>query len=604
MATNQAVFTVQLKDLISGPAAAAARSLAGITKAVASVNKATGAVRGPLRDARGRFAARGGSAASLAGGAGGGGGGGGRFLSLLRDKKAFDHTSSAIGSIGSRAAQAALWVGALAKGIATFGAITFTKQVVDMAAYAEASKLAFKNLTHSEEGWERSKRLALEFGMGIQDTTDQMKKLVAAQFKVGEAEELIKLTTDLRSIGSTAQQTANAIMAITQIKAKGRLQSEELVGQLAEAGVATTLVYTALAKNMHKSEQQVKDLLKAGKIDAATGIRAIQDAIMAKANIKHAGDAGKSFANATLTGMLERLKNAPERLFLRVAEAAEGLVPKVKGLVEQIEAAVNNTFSTRELAQWVTGMVDLASKALPLAVEMVRGFASGIGSIIDAVGGTKDVEVAKERFWQFGKALAELVRLGVVALDFFVRFANWATSGPGKIIVGVVLLAAGLFKLVSAVGAAAGLFGGAAGSGMLASMGAFGVGIAAIISPIGIVIATLTAAAAAIWYFWDDIKKIVDEVSHAMGVVGKLLFGSDGTINVGTSAPTAVSRPQLSPGELFTGGAAPIAGDSYVNIRQIMVQGASTEKPEDFARRISAELRRSMSGAKEANTGA
>jgi tape measure domain-containing protein len=479
MANKQASFAVKLLDGLSRPARAMGGALARLRKQMKQtmlVGKA-GRFRdeqGKLREADGKFV-------------------------KTKFGDGFKAANTGINRLAMGLAGATVKAGLLAGALANVGVGFILRGLAEATAFTERMRFAFANLTGSvsggEDAFQRSIKLSRELGLDVQETTKQYSKLLAAQFSIGQTEELIKLTTDLKAIGATAEETQSAIRAITQIKAKGRLQAEELVGQLAEAGIATTLVYKELSKQLGVSEKKVAGLITAGAVDADMGIKAIQAAILKKVNIKKAGDAGKKFADGTLAGMTERLKNAPGQLFVRIAEASKAALPKLKGAVGQLTKMLDS-IDPRSVAVAFEQMIDLARTGLTLAGEFAGGFAEGFGEIMRALN-PGSIGDASKMMRELGRNVATLtvhaIELAKVVGKTFAFFA----SDAGRATLMVAGLSVGMFKLLGVVGAVAGAFGVTAGTGLLASMGSFGVGAAVVGKGISGLIALFVAVKAA-----------------------------------------------------------------------------------------------------------
>jgi tape measure domain-containing protein len=345
--------------------------------------------------------------------------------------------------------QVAIVGGAL--GAFTAGALV--KATVGMAAFAEQARLALGNLTGSkaggEQAFQRTIALSKEFGLNIQDVTGNMTKLLAAQFKLGEAEELIKLTTDLRAVGSSAEQVESTIRAITQIKSKGNLALEELTGQLSEANVSADMVIGQLMTAMGKSRQQVFAAITARQVDAVTGIAAIKKAILAKAHIKTAGDAGKRFANETLGGMIQRLKNAPSNFTFQVAELLG--TEDVKTIVRDITAMVEG-ISPGGTAAFVKDILRLVRDGIPLMKAFTEGFGEGFQAVLDGLkssGGTSKDSI--QLFRDLGKAMADGFGLGIKLLQKVSEFIVWLSTPTGEWTVKIGLGAIAVLKLTDLV---------------------------------------------------------------------------------------------------------------------------------------------------------
>jgi tape measure domain-containing protein len=287
-----------------------------------------------------------------------------------------------VGSLASvlfTAGKVTLALGAIA-------AVSFAKKAVEMASFAESSKQALAFLTGGkatgDSAFNQGVSLAKQLGTDIEETTHQLIKLRSMQFSVGEGIEIIKLGADLKAITGDAQSAERAIVAMTQIKAKGKLQSEELVGQLAEAGVSTVLVYEQLEKLLGKDRKGVMAQISAGQVDAATGLEAIKKAIMHKVGTDTAGEVGAAFANKTFGGLATSLKTAFDGLMLDVGRQID-LSPLMDAM-RAVKASLSFS-DTGAMARFVNSMIAGVSKLIPLVIDFAQGFGTGLESISRAL---------------------------------------------------------------------------------------------------------------------------------------------------------------------------------------------------------------------------
>lgn len=462
---SKADFVIQLIDKITAPAKAAARALAGMEraqKAVSSASKATQAAMvgaGAAAQRAGQQAARGAAgmqamarAMRATQGLKGAGGSGfvklnstagpsvamgglseslGKLMAWNRGagetiakwgemRAAFMGTpfgflagglgglAMLVGKLALGLAEAAAKAAALALAMGGIAALGITKMVVEMGAFAERSKTAFGFLLGDKalgaQAFERGRELAMAFNLDVEETVQQMIKLRSMQFSIPEAEEIIKISTDLKAISGDAEAAHRAITAITQIKAKGKLQSEELVGQLAEAGVSTVLVYEELGKKLGKSRAEVIKTLQAGKIDSETGIEAIMAAIRHKVGTSEAGEAGKAFAQTTIAGLWEGLTNLPKQLALDVSKFVN-LTP-VRDAIASVKSAMNS-IQTPAVGDFVNSMIRGLGSLIDIAVEFGKGFGESFSSIQAAMGVGLDTKGIAEFARTAGKWMAE-----------------------------------------------------------------------------------------------------------------------------------------------------------------------------------------------------
>lgn len=122
--------------------------------------------------------------------------------------------------------------------------------------------------------------------------------------------------------GKGEEGMKSAIIAINQIVAKGKLQQEELTGQLGELGLPARKVYDQLAVILRvkgKTDQERTDkvikMITAGKVGSDAAVQAITQVMRNQAG----GGAAGSFAKlnaGTLEGQISNLKAALKTLFI------------------------------------------------------------------------------------------------------------------------------------------------------------------------------------------------------------------------------------------------------------------------------------------------
>ena len=156
----------------------------------------------------------------------------------------------------------------------------------------------------AEEAWSRISTLAYQTGNDLRATAAGFNGLLAGGFKLGEAEELMRMLGDMKAMDPTANLEGLAL-AIKQIKMTGKLQGDEL-NQLGNA-VSVDAVYQELAKKLGKTKAEIIKMKEAGKITADDAIDAIKKATMARSG-KPLGGLAEEAASKTLIGNLMRAK--------------------------------------------------------------------------------------------------------------------------------------------------------------------------------------------------------------------------------------------------------------------------------------------------------
>jgi tape measure domain-containing protein len=435
---DAAEFIVALVDKVSGPARKAAAQIDALRKKFMQAGEAATRARkqqedawramgrmqdkaGRWREANGRFVTDKRKGGGVLGGLGlpsfegagkWAGGKADEFVKWTSDKVvsaakfAFLATSAAAGAAGA----------------------AIVKNTLHMANFAETTMMAFHALTGSQSGadqaWQRSLALSKQLGMGVEEVAGSMKHLLAMQFSLGEAEEMVKISADLTAVTGDAHAAERALRAITQIKAKGRLQSEELVGQLAEAGVSTTLVYEELGKLYGKDTNAIRKLITAGAVDADTGIKAIKAAILRKTHSTEAGTAGTSFAQSTFTGLMGQLKNAPQFLFVRLAEQVKANLDKFRPAVQKIIDAIDNIRGD-QMARFVGNVLQFAERLVPLALAFAEGFGEGFSAINEAMGAVNPAVASLDTARNVGKAVAKAFEIVFDILGKIAAGVGW-----------------------------------------------------------------------------------------------------------------------------------------------------------------------------------
>lgn len=364
-------------------------------------------------------------------------------------------TAVGIGAVGFAAGGAAIAVGYLGLKLAGL-AFDGLKAAAGFATFGQNSRMAFNALAkYGASGaklLEHSKGLAVEFGQDVVETTGSFKKLLAGGFNPKLATDVIKMGADMRFLGSSAEEVKGAVRAITQIKAAGRLQGDEL-NQLAEAGIGASTVYEALGKRLGKTVPEVMKLKEAGKIDSSTAILSILDAVKATTGEKELGDVGRDWANHSIDGMTSRIKAKGQNV---MAALGDRLAPTLQrlagGALDRVDAFLANPKSDAlimQIGNTFDIMGDVAAKALPLVATFLEAFGSrggdllvGFNAALDGLGSGNGTAAA-ETVAKLGRGLADIVAFaglataGVTALAGAIgTAAYYATIGifevPGK----------------------------------------------------------------------------------------------------------------------------------------------------------------------------
>ncbi len=426
---DSAQFTVKLTDKITGPARKMRNSLKKLGGSLKNVfgrkqtklvkqsgrefDRASKTLRSSARrlgDARGSFVRERGRLSKIAG------------------------KGIGIGSLvaGNLATQGVNAIGRVAVGAG--------KAVLSMAEFGESARLAFTRLAKfgavPEKIFRNVRDLSVEFGLDLRKTTKAYQTFLALQFNPDQADTLIKLGADLRVLGNSAEDIEGVFRAISQIKAKGRLQADELL-QLSERKISGKVVKEELAKKLGVSEQEVVKLQEAGKIDADTAIFAIEKAINRKLGGK-TGEAGKQFAEKTIAGMRARMKAGATDVALDLTDSLAPAFNRIAGklskkLFKFVESKEGKKF-LKDLGTDIEKIGIAMEKALPLAEAFTGSFGKGFSEtittitaafdpLIKTLGGT-DAKTSERIVRGIGKGLGEIVAFGLAVSGVFLLIAG------------------------------------------------------------------------------------------------------------------------------------------------------------------------------------
>jgi len=215
--------------------------------------------------------------------------------------------------------------------------VAFVETALHAAAFSESSVMAIGYLTdnaaHAGTVFNDVRKLAQNLGLEVESTVEGFQKLLAAQFTVGQAKGLVKMSADMRAIGASAEEVKRIIYAMTEIKSIGTLQKRQ-ERMLQMAGISGELIDKALmARTGIKTKGGIDLARKKNLIDADTAIEAIKDAVMHKTHEGNLGEVAANRAKSTLTGMLDSLKAGVENFWIDVGEKMQPGATRIAKLI-------------------------------------------------------------------------------------------------------------------------------------------------------------------------------------------------------------------------------------------------------------------------------
>lgn len=211
----------------------------------------------------------------------------------------------------------------------------------------------------------------------------QARRLMAMSFEPEQLKSVMTIMTDAAAAtGATAEQMDRVVLAIGQIKSKGKLEGQE-IRQLGEAGIPAMQI---LREELGLTADQLARIGEM-KIDGSTAVAAVLKGL--ERRYKGAADR----IAETLPGMWETIKDD----FLIISkELTSGVYDTFTNIVRR----VRDTFETLRKAAREGGIGGIINAIFsPELQTSVRAIVSGIQSIIKSIG----------KLWQAIKPLVDMI---------------------------------------------------------------------------------------------------------------------------------------------------------------------------------------------------
>ena len=174
---------------------------------------------------------------------------------------------------------------AAALGVGGLGLSNFASRLIEVARATNKAQTALKNVSGSMAQFAANNKFLIDlskrYGVEINSLTTNYAKFTAAANISGMAlqdqqklfESLSRAST---AFGLSTDQTNGIFLAITQMMSKGKIQAEELRGQLGER---LPIAMQAMAKAANTSVAGLDDLMKQGKLMSADILPKFADAL-------------------------------------------------------------------------------------------------------------------------------------------------------------------------------------------------------------------------------------------------------------------------------------------------------------------------------------
>jgi tape measure domain-containing protein len=293
--------------------------------------------------------------------------------------------------------------------------VAFAKAGLSAASFREQSLLGMGTMLGSPgkgaSVFAEADRMAKATGTPLREMVDRYQQLIAMGFEGERMRQVLAGVGDLAIVGGQ-DKASRALLAITQIKAKGRLSAEELMQQLAETGVDIDAVYKIIGRRTGLAKPGILKAMEKGQIGSDLGIDAVLEFIQNRYSGGKLGSMAAKYAK-TGAGMWANLSSAPDR-FLMDLDKSAGYQKAMKALSNLVAVLDPETPQGKRLKAKATEMFDKIFGGVfdrfqdPAAVE------AWVGKLVDGFG--KVVPLA-ERMANAVGALAQNIDKFATAVD-------------------------------------------------------------------------------------------------------------------------------------------------------------------------------------------
>lgn len=345
------------------------------------------------------------------------------------------NVGGALRRLGPIAAIAGAALGAAAVG----AAVKFAQAAFEMRAFESSARFAFNQLLGSSEkgsaAFEHAIATANKLGLAQNDVLQSTNDLFAAGFDGGEVDNLIKSFADLKTLNPAADLKLIG-KAISQIKGKGKLQMEELRGQLADQGLQVSKVIEEIAKSRGVTIAEVEKAITAGEVGSDEGIRAILATINKLGGGQAAGAVAEAAKDSTLRGQVANVKNAFSD-FVRSMDIDGG--PMKEALAEVVDL-LKDPEVRKAATELANAIIKLGGASLKGLARGLKDAAPHVTEMFDALKGEdgQGLERLGNAAGFVAEAFVQLVSAGATFIGWLASASAMATMFGGMMGVGVV----------------------------------------------------------------------------------------------------------------------------------------------------------------------
>jgi tape measure domain-containing protein len=290
----------------------------------------------------------------------------------------------------------------------------FAKAGAGAASFKEQSLLGLGSMlgspTKGAALFGEADRMAKATGTPLREMVERYSQLTAMGFEGDRLRQVLAGVGDLAIVGGQAK-ASRALLAITQIKAKGRLSAEELMQQLAETGVDIDAVYGILGRRTGMNKAGVLKAMEKGQIGADLGIESVLEFIQGRYSGGKLGSMAAKYSK-TGAGLWATLGSAPDRFLMDLDQSAG--YQKAKKALENLVAVLDpETPAGKRLKAKATEMFDRIFGKLFDQFQDPKAVEEWVGKLVAGFG--KIIPTAERLAAAVGKVAANLDKIAIVA---------------------------------------------------------------------------------------------------------------------------------------------------------------------------------------------
>lgn len=352
--------------------------------------------------------------------------------------------------------------------LAVKAATAFTKFAVSTLSFRENTLIAFETILKSKEAASDLYKAATQFASATPFTTEQImgayQKLLVAGFKKDELATMMNAVGDVSAMKGFDPAVMNEmITGFAKLRGMGKL-SMEVLQMSAFEGIQANVI-AKLAEERGKTADEIREMISAGKIDAASAEKAILDVIKNTYSGGKLGGAMEKFS-ATWTGLWSTLASRGSDLFNAAANNVGGGLAKyfeaIKGFVKWLGEALNPESASGQrvvaiidrvggmlarlfgmdtkgdgMTKMFGGILTVIETLLPYFESFMKGFGDGfresfgpLGNVLKQLTGKPDtVSALAKAFEALGRAFGTLGGVIAYGLEFIVLLSILSQVG-------------------------------------------------------------------------------------------------------------------------------------------------------------------------------